>query len=580
MMRLCLLCLAFLLLTGRGFALEVRQSIWGFDGKVTPGRLAPLSILISNPGLKPFDGSLSVEESAGLGQRAGAAVVQPLYLAPNTERWVQFQVFIGTYADDFILSWAAGVRDRETIKRPNSGPPARVLLSDAANPFAASGGFKVLPDVLFPTTVSATDGLDAVVLDYVPRWEPLRREAFMDWLKRGGLVLVLHGPNGEYPTFEEQLAPLNISGDQATVGAGYVLRAPVGRRDAGEALLADRRFPLPTFRDNSSPAVHDLETSVFQRLSKITRPNLNWDLITFVSIIYLALIGPIHFFAGRKLDYRINLAIFVGSVLVFGYIFSVVGRRGYAETQTVHSLAIAREIDDGRYDVTQWSSAFATNGAIYRLTHEAPANLYAAVSRERVAGEILNGRDGAFLADIPLYSSREFFHRAVMPGPKLGVTVAEWKPENSLASLVLNCGPDFPPETQEIAAYYKDSLVTLKRHGSQLKPDGLVRSYKDRLNRDAVNRATYTYDYEYRRDVQSEEERAALQARMINETLPLLYVRALEGKEHFAKDIAPTRPDRLQLFVAAPAPPSFALKTAGFAHERGLVLYVQEISKP
>ena len=128
------------------------------------------------------------------------------------------------------------------------------------------------------------------------------------------------------------------------------------------------------------------------------------------------MVGPVHYRYGRKIDYRVSIAAFLGTVALFGWLFSVIGRRGYGESQTVHSLAIAHSLGGARHDVTQWISAFATRGDLYTLTHEAPANLYAAPSMEAINGRILNGKDGRFLADIPLYSSRQFVHRAAMTG--------------------------------------------------------------------------------------------------------------------------------------------------------------------
>ena len=39
------------------------------------------------------------------------------------------------------------------------------------------------PEDLFPLTGAALSGLGTVVLDHVPRWEPAKRQAFLDWLR-------------------------------------------------------------------------------------------------------------------------------------------------------------------------------------------------------------------------------------------------------------------------------------------------------------------------------------------------------------------------------------------------------------
>ncbi len=47
-----------------------------------------------------------------------------------------------------------------------------------------------------------------------------------------------------------------------------------------------------------------------------------------------------------------------------------------------------------------------------------PHNLYAVTAdTEEIYGKILNGKDGRFLVNIPLYSWRNFIHRGSMSGP-------------------------------------------------------------------------------------------------------------------------------------------------------------------
>ncbi|MDQ3622497.1 MAG: hypothetical protein M3463_08425 [Verrucomicrobiota bacterium] len=561
-------------------ALEVRQTLWGFDGRVVPGRMSPFSVLLANPGNAPFDGEVVLRQLGGLGGHSGAPYVQAVYLAPRSERWVQFHAFMDSSAHEFALSWGRGAKERVELDAPAAGPPARVLLSDPDNPFAAGGSLKVFPDQLFPTTVAATDSLDAVALDYAPRWEPARREAFLDWLRRGGLVLVLASLNGEFPVFGEQLDVLNFSGDSARVGAGTVLRAKAGRRQAGEQLFAGRGFPAPELKQQKEVAVYQLEQTLFERLARMTRPNIHWWLINTLTAVYLLIIGPAHYRWGRKIDYRLSILAFLGTVALFGWLFSVIGRRGYGESQTVHSLAIARSLGAGRHDVTQWISAFATRGDLYTLTHRAPANLYAAVSMEAINGQIVNGKDGRFIADIPLYSSRQFVHRAALPGDDPGVTIEAWEATDlHLQKLVLQAGPQFPKEVLEIRARFREGFFELQQKGDRLVLPGHARrqTFGEFLPRQRVQ--THSYDpglYAASMD----GNKASLE--VFRRALPLLYVRAMNGHAYFpqALDYPPMPGDVLELYVFARAPESFGLQGKGFARENGFVLYVQKVFKP
>jgi hypothetical protein len=101
----------------------------------------------------------------------------------------------------------------------------------------------------------------------------------------------------------------------------------------------------------------------------------------------------------------------------------------------------------------------------YRLTHAAPWNLYAAPSEaEAVTGYILNGKGGYFEVDIPLYSSRPFVHRGVMPGPSAGVQVVEWNPDR----IVLNIGPDFASGVLECVARRRGSMLAFGQDGKHV----------------------------------------------------------------------------------------------------------------
>src|SRR5262249_51235737 len=154
-------------------------------------------------------------------------------------------------------------------------------------------------------------------------------------------------------------------------------------------------FPARTLENAKSPIVYDFEGSLFRSLSSLTRPKVNWAIINLLMIAYVAVIGPVHNYFRRRLEYRVSILVFLGCVTVFGVAVGITGRRGYGESQTVHSLAIVRPFGGGRADVTQWVSAFATSGDRYTLTHRAPANLYATDRwAEAGSGLIFNGKDG------------------------------------------------------------------------------------------------------------------------------------------------------------------------------------------
>jgi hypothetical protein len=527
-----------------------------------------------NSGSAAFDGRITFAPSLGFGGSRGARYIQSAFIGPQSSRWVQFEVFIGSDMEEFTLSWGAGPKDRETFDRQiQTGPPACVWLVDANDPLARPGAFKAFPDQLFPTTVAATDGLDSVILDYTPRWEPARREAFLDWVKRGGTLHLVHGANGELPVFTDTLAVLNGEAETTRVGAGQVVRHRVPRADLRPTTLATRGFPPREIVSVRSVATNNIEQVFFQRLSSLTRPKVSWWLLNSLTILYIVLIGPVAWRFARRMDYRWTIAGFLATVGLFGFAFSVVGRRGYGESQTVHSISVARSLGGGRWDVTQWLSAFATSSGQYVLSHRAPVNLYAtSTSDDADRGMVENGKDGKFYADIPLYSSRTFTHRGVMPGDDLGFTVEEWKASPfDLEKLRLKPGPGFPRDAFGVFALFGKSLYTLEfRNGAWTLTNN--QGISEALGSQRLQQITYSGVFE--RDERPPWER-------LKEVLPLVQARALE-----VGDIAPQfsqRPmaaNQVRIIVAAPAPPSFHMTGEGFAHENGLVLYVEDVFKP
>ena len=141
--------------------------------------------------------------------------MQPIFLAPHTSRWVQFYVHTGNGdAGTHVVRWGRGANGRfyEVEGPVKGGPPACVWLRDTDSPFTAGGSLKSFPDQLFPTSAPAAEGLDAVVLDHVPRWEPARREAFLDWVKLGGTVHLLPDADGASADFRRDLEALDTRG--------------------------------------------------------------------------------------------------------------------------------------------------------------------------------------------------------------------------------------------------------------------------------------------------------------------------------------------------------------------------------
>ena len=443
----------------RAGGLAVAQYVWGFDGRAVPGRVNLLSVEVSNATSRPVEQRLRLHRSFHLGGRLGAPLEQPCYLSPGATRWVQFYPYVQSADDAWSLEWGMGLGARVALKEPKLGPPTRVLLQDPENPLTRSR-LATFPDNLWPPTVAATDGLHSAVLDHVPRWEPARRGAFLDWLRRGGQLHVLHGVNGRYPAFRDELAVLNAPLDRFRVGAGLVVRHPRQRRDVTNDVLRSQGFPLPSLKENREGSIHSPDGDLLQALTGASRPRHSWALIYLTALAYIGVLGIYHYFYARgQRDWRRTLGVFFATVAVCSLLLGFIGKRGQGEAAAVHSIAYARHLGGDSYDVTQWHNVFVTRGAVYAVTHDAPHNVYSTCqSEEAVKGVIRNGRGGAFAVDIPLFSSRAFLHRGRLQGHHISLEIREWKADVKLRKLVLEPEEGFPTDAPEMVALYRGSF--------------------------------------------------------------------------------------------------------------------------
>ena len=570
------LILLFLLAVKSPAALDVGKPLWGFDGKVPPSSFALLSIEVVNRGAKAFEGDIELSSGG-----SGAPLKQSVFLAPGSSRVVQFHPYMGNYVPDWKLSWNDGRDEAENLGQPQSGPPATVLLGDPDAPGTRAARMRLFAENLFPTTVGATDGLGAVVLDHQPHWDATRREAFLDWLRRGGTVHLLPGADGAAVQFSDDFAQMNIAvgAKQKHVGAGLVVKHDITRAEITEQWLKDHGFAQPELRTDGKGNIHDADSFVFRRLAAITRPNINWGLIYLLTVAYVILIGPV-FYLQRKRNYRLLLGGFLLTVGLFAWAFTVIGRRGYGEKQIYHSIAIARPLGEGRFDVQEWIHAFATTGDIYRFSHGDSVHLYGtAPDGDSVRGEIREGKASQFAADIPLFSSRPFLHRGVMKAEDLALKVETWTAQASYTAPLKDFRVSASPELRKrvIAAVleYQGRYATLSLIGNGfiLQQNTTLTSAQDFFGENRY------YDYGNFYGSQGDAESVVRELRALNpffigiaNNVPMILRRYLSQPDRGS--------DHARLFLYADAPPGFAMKNDRFESGHSLVLYVADIFKP
>jgi hypothetical protein len=397
-------------------AQELREARWGFDGRVQVGAFNLLSVVVENHGDQPVDTSVVLEKSLGLGRRC-TPVVEPCFVAPHSRRLIQLMPFVTQESEEWSLRFLRGPAvPRLPDFKPGAG--AVVLLEADARLAQPAGKLRTFPAAWFPATVAATDGLRHVVLDHVPEWDEARRRAFRDWLHAGGSLHLL-AAGGSFPRFGGDLAVLDEPRDRFQVGAGTVQRHR----------LARAQLDLPAL-GVSPDLARDLEGSevgtpatpaLLGRLQGRVQPEHSWALIFLCGIVFLVLVGPVHGWLSRKrLDWRLSILSLLGVIAAFTLLFRAIGARGYGEHASVHTVGYARDLGNGRWDVTSWTNVFVTSGDWYRIPGGGESALLSTAQEyEAVNGRIRNGHQALLEVDIPLFSSRPFVRRSIAAGPRI-----------------------------------------------------------------------------------------------------------------------------------------------------------------
>lgn len=634
--RICIMTIAagLLLLTGAlpAQAIDVRQTAWGFDGQIVPQRFNLFSVLVDNTAANPFEGQIELRKIVS-GKQVDAVLVESVYLAPYSSRWVQFYPYIKSDGDAWEVSWGSGGASRFTPPALRAGKPAAVLLDDPDAIPQATGSIRRLPDNLFPAHSTATDCLAAVVLDHVPRWDPARQKSFMEWLKRGGRVYLLPNSDGKFPEFIGELIPLNAGNAKLRIGSGIVHRLERNREAldtsfveqiivagiepgtaaADLALAANSEKSSDPPREIANPFNEDgfvnfkweVEGTLLSNLKKMSSPDHRWLLIHFLAWIYLGMVFPGSFAIGRRYggDFRVTFGFLLGTVLVFSLAFLYVGRRGYNEATVVHSVAIARQPAPGLFDVTEWSNAFVVDAGDYAFTHDGSGRIYSSCQEyEMVRGKIRNGPDAHFLADMPPYSSRTFSHRSLVQGTPIEVEVEDWvtmhaqipqaisarattktaafQADRALAKLTLRKGIHFPKEYLELYALFGRRLYRLAETAERIELSSEAGSLASVLKTDQY------HEFGSLLDPQSAWQPVRYPPRepTSNDVYRVLFyplvARSLDLADRLDVEQFVLPFDRVRLLIYAPLPAGLMVKDVRFVTQDGYVLYSLDVFEP
>jgi len=597
-------CLSVLVCTPAvALAVEISDPQWGFDGRVRPDRFNLLTVTLDNPSLDTVTFDLVLQKTFGAGP-VDAPVVQRIAMGPGSRRIAQMYPYISSEYGSWQLS---GDRTKLDIPQPRARfRGARVLLDPSDQILGGQGSLKRFPAGQFPPFVTATDTLEAVVLDHVPTWEEPRRQAFLDWLYQGGAVFLLQGPSGQYPEFSGALQVLNTPLERGTYGSGVIHKTELSRRDLSSAAVKALWTRVP----NRAPPVIDPNVesgltarpvddddddensdkqpfnysdgsssvrsrAILEALTKMTKPDHNWWLLHGMFWVYILLIFPGCYIIGQQRnDLRIVYVALIGIVFVFSLAFGIVGRRGYGETTTIHSVSIVQPLPDGQLDVAQWSNAFVTSGAMYDMTHLGTGVLYSTCQEsEPVRGLIVNGNEPMFRVDIPPFSSREFAHRAKMPGTLPAATVKEFAPgPNGLSKLTIQVADDFP-QAEEMYLLARDRFYSVARKGNEITLRSSIGTIPAFLRLDQNQNYYPQFGGMYGQDDRTQE------ARYRELVIPLI-ARSLNLRTQADAEAIRWSPDRVRLMYVADMLPELHVQNPKFTSQTGKTLYCLDLALP
>jgi hypothetical protein len=272
----------------------------------------------------------------------------------------------------------------------------------------------------------------------------------------------------------------------------------------------------------------------------------NWGVIHLLSLSYVAVLFPGCFLIGREFrNVPITFGAIIGSTLLFGGAFYLVGNRGYGESDSVYSVALAEHIDGNRFDATEWSSVFMTSGGAYTFLHRGAERIYSdATDNEPVGGIVTSGSAGRFIADVPPYSTRIMSHKAVVEGPGTGAPTMF--PDPNSKQPVFSVPPGFQ-NTNEMFAIIDRKVFNYRRDGDKMRSIG---------NGTAVKEFLRVTDANYLTDVTFGDEESVLSQRLNEMIRPLmLYSLRLTTDDELKSFYLPQ--GQAKVFIYAPLAPSF-----------------------
>lgn len=594
--------------------IKIRETIWGFNGKIKPGQFNPVSILIDNGKSEAIDGVIVLQKSNNLISATGTVYQQTAFVGATGRRWFQFYPYI---AEDFRSKWQLRLVDDKTKQSISLGqiqqPSATQQMSQKAvkaselvqaiallpsdSAAKVPSNVKRYPEEIFPPYVTATAALHTVFLDDEPDWDEPRQKAFMDWVRLGGNVHILQSRNGQFPRFTDLLASLDQPLATFRVGLGRIQRQQIRLSNLSEnaaedairkGLTLDRRLQmvdmdqLDEMEDeqamiDSSPSSLDMQ--MYRQMQERTQPEHAWWLIFMLAVIYVLLIFPGCYLLSknRQLHFLTTYGAITGLSLVFSLVFLFIGQRGYGESTWLQTLAVAKVADNGDLAIQQWNTLFVTAGDQYLLpSTDSQALMNAGVSGDNTVASVAFGKEAFTSVRIPPYSAQSLNSTRYIKGDPWNLKVtAQQSQGEQLIRLTIQADDSFPQVDDQCRFYAMSGrhiyAMKFDAETKQLNLFGSRRAVSDfcRISNDFRFRG---WGGQIRKSDFKNKDKVYL-----DEAAPSMVHRSLLADHIDAPRYLIVPPDRIRLLALTPLPKELDLQVNAEVRRTGWILYTRDL---
>ena len=495
---------------------------------------------------------------------------------------------------------------------------------------------KHFPESIFPPWSTATVGLHTIFMDHEPDWEEPRQKTLMSWLRRGGRLHLLKNSRNEWPTFRGQLADLSQPLDSFSVDSGLVTRHDFGRADltksvvraaldtgrdsdpeelpedvqaAGDLLSNSSGFG--SLSDYHNPELSWLDGHWFDAMRQFTQPSHAWWLIILLSLVYIGLIFPGCWLLARSSQrngarrmlpgtrghsaaqgphagsskstpqnmsrqhrhFLIVYGAIAGLSVVFSVLFLFIGRRGYGERTTLHTIAVSRIEGSTTQNVMEWNALFVTTGGQYTITGTGEQALFAIPQLQQQTNAVMTGgNSGQLSVGIPPFSTQPFICRRQLPVAdwQLKVTGFQQAEKGKIANLQIQCGPAFKiDEGAKLRLQYGRNLYHVSFDEStrllkQTRPGGSLARF---CNQYSQHRGSFGWEY----------HGTDMAEHFYDGLLPGAILRSFAEDGIYDPLELDLPADRIRLFVYTVLPSDHFVTTNTNARKQGRIMYVRDI---